>query len=120
MEEYLLELISPEELIIGDCKISTSEDGILIKIEYDETKQLIKQFKSNLEKLEDCLFVEIAEDIENYFSLKEFSDLLEKDSFTNEERVEIKNKIHIVSNIVKEHIVNSIKSLEDRYKDWDI
>lgn len=104
----------------GGHRISASntEGKISISItpkEYDDTeiKETISNFKKNIDKLDDCLFLEVLDEVKDHLDIKTFNELTEQDSYSKEDAEIVKSMINFTNLVVHEHIVNKIQDLEE-------
>ena len=81
---------------------------------YDDTeiKELVSNYKKNIDELDDCLFLEILDDIKDHLDLKTFNELIEQDSYSEEDAEIVKSMINFTNLVVHEHIANKIQDLE--------
>lgn len=129
---YLKELIKTLSMLIpndsdsceeiGGYKISTSNrnGNISITVEsveqkFDDTeiKELVSNYKENIGKLDDCLFLDILEEIKDYLDIKTFDELTNQDSYSEEDAEIVKSMINFTNLVVHENIVNKIQDLEE-------
>ena len=129
---YLKELIKTLSMLIpndsdsceeiGGYKISTSNQNgnISITVEsveqkFDDTeiKELVSNYKENIGKLDDCLFLDILEEIKDYLDIKTFDELTNQDSYSEEDAEIVKSMINFTNLVVHENIVNKIQDLEE-------
>lgn len=97
----------------GDISVEISE----LEKAFDDTatKKIIKEYKERIEELDDCLFVEAAEEMGQYFDVKRFDELLNQDTFTEEEAAEISEMIDQSSQIICDHLEDKINELVNVY-----
>lgn len=113
-----------EEIDTDEYKISLVKDGDNIKIQIvekeeafddSEIKEVVSEFKEAIKELDDDLFVEIAEDFSSKLDNKEFNDLLDLESYTEEQAAKVSDMIEIATNIIRSHIQNKIQNLFEIY-----
>lgn len=113
-----------EEIDTDEYKISLVKDGDNIKIQIvekekafddSEIKEVVSEFKEAIKELDDDLFVEIAEDFSSKLDNKEFNDLLDLESYTEEQAAKVSDMIEIATNIIQSHIQNKIQNLFEIY-----
>lgn len=113
-----------EEIDTDEYKISLVKDGDNIKIQIvekekafddSEIKEVVSEFKEAIKELDDDLFVEIAEDFSSKLDNKEFNDLLNLESYTEEQAAKVSDMIEIATNIIRSHIQNKIQNLFEIY-----
>lgn len=80
-----------------ECYIQKDSNSITIKMINDSyTKELVKEFKTFIQEMDDDSFVELVEDLKsNKIDLNRFNDLLEKKNYTKEEAEELEEMIGI-------------------------
>ena len=107
---------------IGGHRISTSNyDGsINITVEpieqtFDDTqiKELVSNYKRNIGKLDDCLFLEVLDEIKDHLDIKTFDELINQDSYSEEDAEIVKSMINFTNLVAHEHIVNKMQDLEE-------
>ena len=81
-----------------------------------EVKEYISNFKSNIEALDDSLFVKVTEEFGKTFDTKEFDNLLKLDRFTKQEAEKVTEMISEFSDIVCEHLQGEIEKLVELYE----
>ena len=98
----------------GDIKINvTSEEK---PFNDSEVKEYISNFKSNIEALDDSLFVKVTEEFSKTFDTKEFNNLLELDSYTKQEAEKVAEMISEFSDIVCKNLQCEIEKLVELYE----
>lgn len=80
-----------------------------------QIKEIIKEYKERIEELDDCLFVEAAEEMSKYFNMKRFDELLNQDTFTEQEATEVSEMIDQSSQIICNHLEDKINELVNIY-----
>lgn len=119
MEEILNALLNGEikslEYSFIDGKETLKINGEEIKNEEESKIQsLIKEYKENIELLDDCTFVEILD--ETPFDLKHFDTLLNKKSLTKEESEYVEEAIKHMNNSIHNKLEEKIKDLTELIK----
>lgn len=99
--------------INGEEKLLVNDEEVVNEEPYDdsEIKKMIAEYKENVDLLDDCLFLEIFEELGEDMCLKELDALLRQDSYTEEEADLVKGKIKYIYTCIKEHLYNKIDSL---------
>lgn len=129
---YLKELIKTLSMLIpndsdsceeiGGYKISTSNrngnisitvESIEQKFDDTEIKELVSNYKENIGKLDDCLFLDVLEEIKDHLDIKTFDELINQDSYSEEDAEIVKSMINFTNLVVHENIVNKIQDLEE-------
>lgn len=119
MEEILNALLNGEikslEYSFIDGKETLKINGEEIKNEEESKIQsLIKEYKENIELLDDCTFVEVLD--ETPFDLKHFDTLLNKKSLTKEESEYVEEAIKHMNNSIHNKLEEKIKDLTELIK----
>lgn len=119
MEEILNALLNGEikslEYSFIDGKETLKINGEEIKNEEESKIQsLIKEYKENIELLDDCTFVEVLD--ETPFDLKHFDTLLNKKSLTKEESKYVEEAIKHMNNSIHNKLEEKIKDLTELIK----
>lgn len=101
----------------GVINISVTSDNEDAVEGFDDSriKEIIKEYKERIEELDDGLFVEAAEEMGQYFDVQRFDELLNQDTFTEEEAAEVSEKIDQSSQIICDHLEDKINELVDVY-----
>lgn len=82
-------------------------------------KELVKEFKDNIKKLDDDVFIDALEVIKEELDIKELDKLLSLDKYTEKEAKKVENMIDISSNIIANKLENKINefiSLYDKFQ----
>lgn len=107
---------------IGGHRISTSNhDGSInitvepVEQEFDDTeiKELVSNYKRNIAELDDCIFLEVLDEIKDHLDIKTFDELTNQDSYSEEDAEIVKSMINFTNLVVHEHIVNKVQDLEE-------
>lgn len=129
--EQLIELMgnlipegTNEEIDTEAYKVSIVKNGDNIEIqivekeqEFDdsEIKQTVEEFKNAIKELDDDFFVEVTEAFSEKIDNKKFNDLLDLESYTEEQACEVSEMIEIATTIIQSHIQSKIQSLFELY-----
>jgi len=107
-------VLNKKDGVINISVTSDNEDAVK---GFDDSciKEIIKEYKERIEELDDCLFVEAAEEMGQYFDVKRFDELLNQDTFTEEEAAEVSEMIDQSSQIICDHLEDKINELVDVY-----
>ena len=111
-----------QELEIDGVKYIFNKDGENIKIEVSEsfddtsTKEIVAEYKEAIKKLDDDLFVEVTEELSTKLNLKEFNELLDLESFNEEQADKVEEMISISSDIIGLHLQDKIQDMVELYK----
>lgn len=101
----------------GVINISVTSDNEDAVEGFDDSciKEITKEYKERIEELDDCLFIEAAEEMGQYFDVQRFDELLNQDTFTEEEAAEVSEMIGQSSQIICDHLEDKINELVDVY-----
>lgn len=101
----------------GVINISVTSDNEDAVEGFDDSciKEIIKEYKERIEELDDCLFVEAAEEMGQYFDVQRFDELLNQDTFTEEEAAEVSKMINHSTEIICNHLEDKINELVNIY-----
>lgn len=113
----ILEEIKQE---FGDnSRIEVSEENgcfsfKLVKTLDTNIKNKIANYKRNLDLLDDCIFVDVLDELATYnVNLKQFDDLLNKEELTESEETYVSYLIDFTNSLIHQHILNKIKDLNE-------
>lgn len=113
--EKLLEMISNTPNInIEYSNINGVETLIVNGEEVKEESKIvkdIKEYKENIELLDDCLFVKAMEKVAEDYCINEIEDFLNKKEFDKEEEQKAVALLEVLKNNIRETILDEIKSL---------
>lgn len=121
--ESLIDLIPEnceQEFEINGNKLSVkrSDNVVEIKIEMaddkfddSEIKALISEYKENLEALDDQVFLDSVESLKKRVDIREFNDLLDLDSFTEEEAATVESYINESNDIIRELLKTKLDNM---------
>lgn len=92
------------------CEVTTED--------YDDEaiKEYTANFKKQIGKLDDCLFVDAFDVIKKKIDSKEFDRLLDLKKFTREEADKTYKMIKYSNNVFKEFLKNKMSQLNELYK----
>ena len=118
--EKLLELLNAHDNVrieysFIDGRESLKVNGEEVIPSYDDSsiKKMIKEFKANIELLDDNTFTKVLE--ETKLSLTDVINLLDQESFTEEEAVQAQNYIETLSTSIKEKLASNMDTLHYIY-----
>lgn len=114
----ILEEIKQE---FGDnSRIEVSEENgcfsfKLVKTLDTNIKDKIANYKRNLDLLDDCIFVDVLDELATYnVNLKQFDDLLNKEELlTESEETYVSYLIDFTNSLIRQHILNKITDLNE-------
>lgn len=80
----------------------------------DNIKDKIANYKENLDLLDDCIFVDVLDELTTYnVDLKQFDELLNKEELTESEETYISYLIDFTNSLIRQHIRNKIEDLNN-------
>lgn len=86
----------------------------LVKTLDTNIKNKIANYKRNLDLLDDCIFVDVLDELATYnVNLKQFDDLLNKEELTESEETYVSYLIDFTNSLIHQHILNKIKDLNE-------
>lgn len=121
---YLLKVIysNPEKVKIeyninedGNESLKVNGEELLSKFDDSRIKEIINTYKANIDALDDCVFVEALEALEDEIDFKEMDKLLNQESFTQADANLAEDLINTVSESIRKHIKSKIEDLEEIY-----
>lgn len=97
------------------CKSEVPIEYFSIKLDkYYDIKDIISNYKRNLDLLDDCIFVNVLDEITTYnVDLKEFDDLLNKEELTESEETYVIYLIGFMNKLIRQHISDKVKELNN-------
>lgn len=113
----ILEEIKQE--LEGNFRIEVSdEDGYfslrLVKTFESNIKEKIANYKRNLDLLDDCIFVDVLDELPTYnIDLKQFDELLNKEELTESEEIYVSYLIDFTNSLIRQHITDKIEDLNE-------
>ena len=113
----ILEEIKQE--LEGNFRIEVSdEDGYfslrLVKTFESNIKEKITNYKRNLDLLDDCIFVDVLDELPTYnIDIKQFDELLNKEELTESEETYVSYLIDFTNSLIRQHITNKIEDLNE-------
>ena len=103
----------------GNFRIEVSdEDGYfslrLVKTFESNIKEKIANYKRNLDLLDDCIFVDVLDELPTYnIDIKQFDELLNKEELTESEEIYVSYLIDFTNSLIRQHITNKIEDLNE-------
>ena len=113
----ILEEIKQE--LEGNFRIEVSdEDGYfslrLVKTSESNIKEKIANYKRNLDLLDDCIFVDVLDELPTYnIDIKQFDELLNKEELTESEETYVSYLIDFTNSLIRQHITDKIEDLNE-------
>lgn len=115
--QQILEEIKQE--LGEDSRIDVSEDNgcisfRLVKTFDNNIKDIIANYKKNLDLLDDYIFVDVLDELKSYHvDLKQFDDLLKKEELTESEETYVSYLIGFTNSLIRQHLLNRIQELSE-------
>lgn len=79
-----------------------------------DIKNKIANYKKNIDLLDDCIFVDVLDELAYFhIDLKQFDELLNKEQLTESEGTYVCYLIDFTSSLIQQHILNKIKNLSE-------
>ena len=101
----------------GNFRIEVSdEDGYfsLRLVKTFDIKKKIANYKRNLDLLDDCIFVDVLDELPTYnIDIKQFDELLNKEELTESEETYVSYLIDFTNSLIRQHITNKIEDLNE-------
>ena len=96
----------------------SDEDGYfslrLVKTFESSIKEKIANYKRNLDLLDDCIFVDVLDELPTYnIDLRQFDELLNKEELTESEEIYVSYLIDFTNSLIRQHITNKIEDLNE-------
>lgn len=105
---------------IGDnprIEVSEKDGYVSLKLANsidDNVKNKIANYKKNLDMLDDCIFIDVLDELATYHvNLKQFDELLNKEELSESEEIYILYLINFTNSLIRQHILNKIKDLNE-------
>lgn len=102
-----------------DSRIEVSETNgyfsfKLVKTLDKNIKDVITNYKRNLDLLDDSIFIDVLDELAAYHvNLKQFDELLNKEELTESEETYIAYLIDFTNSLIRQHIHNKIQDLNE-------
>lgn len=105
---------------IGDnprIEVSEKDGYVSLKLANsidDNVKNKIANYKKNLDMLDDCIFIDVLDELATYHvNLKQFDELLNKEELSGSEEIYVLCLINFTNSLIRQHILNKIKDLNE-------
>lgn len=97
-----------------NIQVNVEPDYISIQLEiFPNTKEIIANYKKNLDMLDDCMFVDMMEELSSIIDLQKFDQLLDKEELTEEEEINVLYYIKLTNALTREYIKEKIDELTE-------
>lgn len=103
----------------NNSRIEISEENGYLSFKLVKTldtniKNKIANYKRNLDLLDDCIFVDVLDELSTYnINLKQFDELLNKEELTESEETYVSYLIDFTNSLIRQHILNKIIDLNE-------
>ena len=103
----------------GNFRIEVSDEDGYFSLRLVETfeyniKEKIANYKRNLDLLDDCIFVDVLDELPTYnIDIKQFDELLNKEELTESEEIYVSYLIDFTNSLIRQHITNKIEDLNE-------
>lgn len=103
----------------GNFRIEVSDKDGYFSLRLVETfesniKEKIANYKRNLDLLDDCIFVDVLDELPTYnIDIKQFDELLNKEELTESEEIYVSYLIDFTNSLIRQHITNKIEDLNE-------
>lgn len=86
--------------------------------EFDDSsiKELVEDYKEGIKALDDDLFLEIVDKLRSKLNLTKFNELLDLESFNEEQAQEVEEMIDISTSVICLHLQHKIQSMVELYE----
>lgn len=105
---------------IGDnprIEVSEKDGYVSLKLANsidNNVKNKIANYKKNLDMLDDCIFIDVLDELATYHvNLKQFDELLNKEELSESEEIYVLYLINFTNSLIRQHILNKIKDLNE-------
>ncbi len=86
----------------------------LVKTLDTNIKDKIANYRKNLDLLDDCIFVDVLDELSTYnVNLKQFDELLNKEELSESEKTYVSYLIDFTNSLIRQHILNKITDLNE-------
>ena len=102
----------------GHLKIEIEANSPEQNGEFDDStiKEIVKEYKEGIKALDDDLFVEIVDELKSKLDLTRFNELLDLESFDEDQAQEVEKMIDISTDIICLHLQHKIQGMVELYE----
>lgn len=120
--EKLIELVlsTPNNLNIqyqnidGVEKLTVNGKELTVdKFDDSEIKDTVKKYKATIESINDCDFMEIMKEVSEQLDLKTFDELLNQESYSEEDAKIVESMISFTKLVIHEYLTNKIEDIKE-------
>ena len=83
---------------------------------YERYKEIVEEYKEGIKALDDDLFVEIVDELKSKLDLTRFNELLDLESFDEDQAQEVEKMIDISTDIICLHLQHKIQGMVELYE----
>lgn len=115
--QQILEEIKQEFEINSRIEVSEGNGYFsfkLVKTPNKNIKDVIANYKRNLDLLDDSIFIDVLDELAAYHvNLKQFDEFLNKEELTESEETYVAYLIDFTNSLIHQHIINKIQDLHE-------
>ena len=93
-----------------------SEENDSNDFDDSDIKEIIKEYKENIDSLDDDVFLEVVEELEKVIDLNYFNELLDAKEFDKKSASDVKEYIEISADIIASKLQSKIYNLMTLYE----
>lgn len=94
-----------------DVRVRTNEEEKLETFDDSKVKEKVNRYKEGIEEIDDNIFLDILEEMREVINITEFDDLLELESYTEEDASRVEELIDHSTLIIRKYLQNKIQDL---------
>lgn len=110
---YYSNINGKEKFIINDGETEIVEESEDELFDDTEIKNKVSSYKDLVNALDDCVFVDVINDIKTVFDLKTFDELINQTSYTSNEADILEGMIKFTNTVIYEHLQNKISNYKE-------
>lgn len=101
-----------------DVRVRTNEEEKLKSFDDSKVKEKVNRYKEGIEEIDDNIFLDILEEMREVINITEFDDLLELESYTEENASRVEELIDHSTLIIRKYLQNKIQDLMELYESF--
>lgn len=101
-----------------DVRVRTNEEEKLKSFDDSKVKEKVNRYKEGIEEIDDNIFLDILEEMREVINITEFDDLLELESYTEENASRVEELIDHSTLIIRKYLQNKIQDLMQLYESF--
>lgn len=98
-----------QKLTVNGEQVNLEEEHVKESFDDSHVIELIKNYKENIELLDDCVFIETMDELSEIFNIKELDRALNKEHFTEEEAEELISCIGYINSVIHKKLSDKIQ-----------